>query len=164
VYLVGKGARGEVLSIAYAGAGQHQDAGAKMLHLASNTTSRVISKSISKDGGRTSYRGLVHVASGAKNCRASVVCDALLLDAASRSDTYPTMRVHEPETVLEHEATVERLGAEKLFYLMSRGLSENDARGLLVNGFIDRIVQEIPLEYSIELNRLMNLEMSGSVG
>ncbi|MEP7162439.1 MAG: Fe-S cluster assembly protein SufB [Candidatus Moraniibacteriota bacterium] len=164
VYLAGPGAHGEVLSIAYAGAGQHQDAGAKMIHLASNTTSRVISKSISKDGGRTSYRGLVHVASGAKNCSSSVVCDALLLDEKSRSDTYPTMRVNEPETTIEHEATVEKVGAEKLFYLMSRGISESDARGLLVNGFIEPIVKEIPLEYSIELNRLMNLEMKDSIG
>lgn len=164
VYLAGPGARGEVLSIAYAGAGQHQDAGAKMIHLASHTSSRVISKSISKDGGRTSYRGLVHVAEGAKHCSASVVCDALLLDQHSESDTYPTMRVHEPTTTLEHEATVERIDAEKLLYLMSRGLSEHDARGLLVNGFIEPIVKEIPLEYSIELSRLMNLEMKNSVG
>lgn len=164
VYLTGPGAHGEVLSIAYAGAGQHQDAGAKMMHLASDTTSRIISKSISKDGGRTSYRGLVHVAKGAKHCRASVVCDALLLDPASRSDTYPTMNVHEPESVLEHEATVEKIGADKLFYLMARGISEEDARGLLVNGFIEPIVKEIPLEYSIELNRLMNLEMKESIG
>lgn len=164
VYLVGRGARGKVLSIASAGASQHQDAGAKMLHLASDTSSRIVSKSISKDGGRTSYRGLVHVAEGAKHCRSSVVCDALILDAESRSDTYPTMRVNEPDTVVEHEATVERIGEEKLFYLMSRGLSETDAQGLLVNGFIDPVAREIPLEYSIELNRLINLEMKGSVG
>lgn len=164
VYLAGRGARGEVLSIAYAGRGQHQDTGAKMIHLADNTSSRVISKSISKDGGRTSYRGLVHVAHGAKNCTASVVCDALLLDQHSQTDTYPTMRVNEKSTTLEHEATVERIGEEKLLYLMSRGLSETDAHGLLVNGFIDPIVKEIPLEYSIELSRLMNLEMKNSIG
>lgn len=164
VYLAGRGARGEVLSIAYAGKGQHQDAGAKMVHLASDTTSRVISKSIAKDGGQTSYRGLIHIANGAKNAKASVICDALLLDDASRSDTYPTMRVHEESATLEHEATVERIGEDKLFYLTSRGISKGDAEGLLVNGFIDPIVKEIPLEYSIELNRLINIEMKGSIG
>jgi len=164
VYLTGRGAHGEVLSIAYAGRGQHQDAGAKMVHLAPDTTSRVISKSISKDGGRTSYRGLVHIGRGAKNAKASVVCDALLLDALSRSDTYPTMRIQEKSAVVEHEATVERIGEEKLFYLTSRGIKKEDAEGLLINGFIDPIVKEIPLEYSIELNRLINMEMEGSVG
>lgn len=164
VYLAGRGARGEVLSIAYAGKGQHQDAGAKMVHLASDTTSRVISKSIAKDGGQTSYRGLVHIANGAKNAKASVICDALLLDDASRSDTYPTMRVHEESATLEHEATVERIGEDKLFYLTSRGIGKGDAEGLLVNGFIDPVVKEIPLEYSIELNRLINMEMKGSIG
>jgi Fe-S cluster assembly scaffold protein SufB len=164
VYLAGRGARGEVLSIAYAGAGQHQDAGAKMVHLAPDTTSRVVSKSIAKDGGRTSYRGLVHIAPGAKNAKASVVCDALLLDDISRSDTYPTMRIHEESAELAHEATVERIGEDKLFYLTSRGISEGDAEGLLVNGFIDPVVKEIPLEYSIELNRLIHHEMKGSIG
>jgi Fe-S cluster assembly protein SufB len=164
VYLAGRGARGEVLSIAYAGKDQHQDAGAKMVHLAPNTTSRVVSKSISKDGGRTSYRGLVHIANGATNAKSSVVCDALLLDEASRSDTYPTMSIKEESAVTEHEATVERIGEEKLFYLTSRGISPEDAEGLLVNGFIDPVVKEIPLEYSIELNRLINLEMKGSIG
>ncbi len=164
VYLAGRGARGEVLSIAYAGKGQHQDAGAKMVHMAPNTTSRVISKSISKDGGRTSYRGLVHIASGATGAKASVVCDALLLDHESRSDTYPTMRIKEQSATIEHEATVEKIGEEKLFYLTSRGIKREDAEGMLVNGFIDPVVKEIPLEYSIELNRLINLEMQGSVG
>jgi Fe-S cluster assembly protein SufB len=164
VYLAGRGARGEVLSIAYAGADQHQDAGAKMVHLAPDTTSRVVSKSISKDGGRTSYRGLVHIAQGATNAKSSVICDALLLDEHSRSDTYPTMRVNEETATVEHEATIERIGEEKLFYLMSRGITKNDAEGLLVNGFIDPIVKEIPLEYSIELNRLINLEMQDSIG
>ncbi len=164
VYLAGRGARGEVLSIAYAGKGQHQDAGAKMVHLASDTTSRVVSKSIAKDGGRTSYRGLVHIASGAKNAKASVICDALLLDPHSRSDTYPTMRINEESAELVHEATVERIGTEKLFYLTSRGITKGDAEGLLVNGFIDPVVKEIPLEYSIELNRLINMEMGGSIG
>lgn len=164
VYLAGRGAHGEVLSIAYAGAGQHQDAGAKMVHLAPDTTSRVVSKSISKDGGRTSYRGLVHIASSAKNARASVVCDALLLDDASRSDTYPTMNIKEASAIFEHEASVEKIGAEKLFYLTSRGIKKEDAEGLLVNGFIDPVVKEIPMEYSIELNRLINMEMNGSIG
>jgi Fe-S cluster assembly protein SufB len=164
VYLTGKGARGEVLSIAYAGKGQHQDAGAKMVHMAPNTSSRVISKSISKDGGRTSYRGLVHIGNGATGSKASVVCDALLLDEESRSDTYPTMRVKEQDAIIEHEATVEKIGEEKLFYLTSRGIKKEDAEGMLVNGFIDPVVKEIPLEYSIELNRLINLEMQGSIG
>ncbi len=164
VYLAGRGARGEVLSIAVAGRGQHQDAGAKMLHLAPDTTSRVVSKSISKDGGRTSYRGLVHIAQGATNAKASVVCDALLVDPESRSDTYPTMRVKEATAAIEHEATVERIGEEKLYYLASRGVRREDAEGLLVNGFIDPVAKEIPLEYSIELNRLINLEMKGSIG
>lgn len=164
VYLVGVGARGEVLSIAYAGHKQHQDAGAKMFHFAPNTSSRIVSKSISKDGGRTSYRGLVQVFPGAKNSSVYVSCDALILDETSRSDTYPTMRVKENDVEIQHEATVEKLGEEKLFYLMSRGIKRADAEGLLVNGFIDPITKEIPLEYSIELNRLINLEMTGSVG
>ncbi len=164
VYLAGRGAHGEVLSIAYAGAHQHQDAGAKMIHIAPETTSRIISKSISKDGGRTSYRGVVHIGKGARGAKTSVVCDALILDPESRSDTYPTMRVQEPTARVGHEATVEKISAEKLFYLMSRGLKQSDAEGLLVNGFLEPVVKEIPLEYSIELNRLINLEMEGSVG
>lgn len=164
VYLVGNGARGEVLSIAYAGKNQHQDAGAKMFHLAPNTTSRVVSKSIAKDGGRSSYRGMIHIAPGATNAKASVVCDALLLDEYSRSDTYPTMRIQEPTSIFEHEATVEKIGEEKLYYLMSRGINKAEAESLLVNGFIDPVVKEIPLEYSIELNRLIQLEMEGSIG
>ncbi|HLC95092.1 MAG TPA: Fe-S cluster assembly protein SufB, partial [Patescibacteria group bacterium] len=164
VYLTGRGAHGEVLSIAYAGKEQHQDTGAKMIHIAPHTTSRVISKSISKDGGRTSYRGLIHIGKNAKNAKSSVVCDALILDLSSRSDTYPTMHNQEQSAVIEHEATVEKIGAEKLFYLMSRGMTRHDAEGLLVNGFIDPVVKEIPLEYSIELNRLINMEMEGSVG
>lgn len=163
-YLVGDGARGEVLSIAYAGADQHQDAGAKMIHLAPNTSSRIISKSISGQGGRTSYRGLVQVNPAAKNSSVYVTCDALILDEASRSDTYPTMRVKNQEVDIQHEATVEKLGEEKLFYLASRGIKKSEAEGLLVNGFIDPVTKEIPLEYSIELNRLINLEMAGSVG
>ncbi len=164
VYLMGKKARGEVLSIAFAGANQHQDAGAKMLHFAPQTSSRIISKSISKDGGRTSYRGLVQVFPGAKDAAVYVSCDALILDEASRSDTYPYMKIKENEVTVQHEATVEKLGEEKLLYLMSRGIKRADAEGLLVNGFIKPVTKEIPLEYSIELNRLINLEMSGSVG
>lgn len=164
VYLVGEGARGEVLSIAYAAKDQHQDAGAKMFHLAPNTTSRVISKSIAKNGGRSSYRGMVHIAAGAHGAKASVVCDALLLDDHSRSDTYPTMNIHHNQAQVEHEATVEKIGEEKLLYLQSRGLTQSEAEGLLVNGFIEPITKEIPLEYSLELYRLMNLEMEGSIG
>ena len=164
VYLYGEGARGEVLSIAFAGRNQLQDAGAKMLHFAPNTSSRIVSKSISKDGGRTSYRGLVQVMPWAKNSSVYVSCDALIIDEKSRSDTYPYMKIKESETEIQHEATVEKLGDEKLFYLMSRGLKKVDAEGLLVNGFIEPVAREIPLEYSIELNRLINLEMSGSVG
>lgn len=164
VYLYGNGARGEVLSIAFAGRGQHQDAGAKMFHFAPNTSSRIISKSISKDGGRTSYRGLIQVAPGAKNSSVYVSCDALILDKTSRSDTYPSMRIKENDVAIQHEATVEKLGEEKLLYLMSRGISKSDAEGLLVNGFVKPVTKEIPLEYSIELNRLIQLEMAGSVG
>lgn len=164
VYLMGKGAKGEVLSIAYAGKGQHQDAGAKMFHFAPNTSSRIVSKSISKDGGRTSYRGLVQVMPGAKNSSVYVSCDALLMDEDSRSDTYPFMKIKENEVQVQHEATVEKIGEEKLFYLTSRGIDKAAAEGILVNGFIEPVTREIPLEYSIELNRLMQLEMSGSVG
>lgn len=164
VYLYGDGARGEVLSIAYAGRDQHQDAGAKMIHFGKNTSSRIISKSIAKDGGRTSYRGLVQVAPGATNASVYVSCDALILDDASRSDTYPYIKIKENTAQIQHEATVEKLGEEKLFYLTSRGIKKEDAEGLLVNGFIEPVAKEIPLEYSIELNRLINLEMSGSVG
>ncbi len=164
VILKGRKAHGEVFSIAYAARGQHQDAGAKMYHLASNTSSRIISKSISKDGGRTSYRGLVQVSPGAKNAKVYVSCDALIMDEASRSDTYPYMRINEKDCEIQHEATVEKLGEEKLFYLTSRGIKKPEAESLLVNGFIEPVVKEIPLEYSIELNRLIKLEMAGSVG
>jgi Fe-S cluster assembly protein SufB len=162
--LAGKKARGEVLSIAYASQEQHQDAGAKMIHLAPETSSRIISKSISARGGRASYRGLVQVNSQAKDAKVYVSCDALILDEQSRSDTYPTMRINNNEVDIQHEATVEKIGEEKLFYLMSRGLRKDEAEGMLVNGFIEPITKEIPLEYSIELNRLINLEMAGSVG
>lgn len=164
VYLYGEGARGEVLSIAFAGEGQVQDAGAKMFHFAPNTSSRIISKSISKDGGRTSYRGLVQIAPGATGAQVFTTCDALLLDEKSRSDTYPYMKVKEADISIQHEATVERLSDEKINYLRSRGISQADAESLLVNGFIEPVAREIPLEYSIELNRLIRMEMEGSVG
>ncbi|MFA6005387.1 MAG: Fe-S cluster assembly protein SufB [Patescibacteria group bacterium] len=163
-YLVGEGAKGEVLSIAYAGRGQHQDAGAKMIHLAPHTTSRIVSKSISKDGGRTSYRGLVHVRKGAHHVMSKVVCDALILDEHSRSDTYPTMSIDEQKVKIEHEATVSKIGEEQLFYLQSRGIKKERAEALIVNGFLESVVKELPLEYAVELNRLMIMEMEGSVG
>ncbi|MFN8611472.1 MAG: Fe-S cluster assembly protein SufB [Vulcanimicrobiota bacterium] len=164
VHLMEEGARGEVLSIAYAGKGQHQDAGAKMVHLAPNTASTVLSKSISRDGGRTSYRGLVKVAPDAHNVRVNVRCDALLLDDKSRSDTYPYMEIDNKDVQVGHEATVSKIGDEQLFYLMSRGLSENDAIAMIVNGFFEPFIKELPMEYAVELNRLIQLEMEGSIG
>ena len=164
VFLMGRKARGEVLSIAYAGENQHQDAGGKALHYAPETTSQIISKSISKGGGRTSYRGLVEVFPGAKNCKSKVVCDALILDEASRSDTYPTMKINEPQTQIEHEATVSKVGDEQLFYLESRGIDKGQSESMIVNGFIEPIVKELPLEYAVEMNRLIQLQMEGSVG
>lgn len=164
VYLMGEGARGEVLSIAYAGARQHQDAGGKAVHFAPNTTSKITSKSVSVGGGRASYRGLIQVMPSAKGAKTKVVCDALLIDDASRSDTYPTMDIRTNDTQIEHEATVSKIGDEQLFYLMSRGLSKADAEAMIVNGFIEPIVKELPLEYAVELNRLIQLEMEGSVG
>jgi Fe-S cluster assembly protein SufB len=164
VHLMEEGARGEVLSIAYAGKGQHQDAGAKMVHCAPNTSSTVLSKSISKDGGRTSYRGLVKVLPGADNVKCNIRCDALLLDDHSRSDTYPYMEIDNKNTNVGHEATVSKIGDEQLFYLMSRGLSENDAIAMIVNGFFEPFTKELPMEYAVELNRLIQLEMEGSIG
>ncbi|KKS05388.1 MAG: FeS assembly protein SufB, partial [candidate division WWE3 bacterium GW2011_GWE1_41_27] len=163
-YLIGEGARGEVLSIAYASKGQHQDAGAKMIHAAPNTSSSIVSKSVSLRGGRTSYRGLVDVTLAAPNSKSRVECDALILDSISATDTFPTMRINESSANVEHEATVSKIGEEKLFYLMSRGLTENEAMGLIVSGFIEPIVRELPMEYAVELNRLIELEMEGSVG
>ncbi len=162
--LAGRRARGETLSIAMAGEGQHQDAGAKMIHLAPETTSQIISKSISKNGGRASYRGLVKISKGAKGARSKVVCDALILDGLSRSDTYPTNLILENEVTLEHEATVSRVGEDQLFYLMSRGLPEHEAEAMIVNGFLEPVMKQIPLEYAVEMNRLVELEMEGSVG
>lgn len=164
INLVGEGAKGEILSVALAGNNQHQDAGAKVIHTAPNTTSRITSKSISKDGGRASYRGLVKIDPSADNCKVSVECDALILDENSRSDTYPTMEIKNKNVVIEHEARVSKVAEEQIFYLTSRGLSEDEARLLIVNGFINPFVKELPMEYAIELNRLIQLEMEGSVG
>ena len=164
VYLMGRGARGEVLSVAFAGDGQHQDAGAKMVHAAPDTSSVITSKSISKGSGRTSYRGLVKVVPGATNAKSTVRCDALMLDPAARSDTYPTMEIDEKRVQIGHEATVSKIGDEQLFYAMSRGLTEPEAMMMIVNGFIEPFVKELPLEYAVELNRLVQLEMEGAVG
>ena len=164
IYLMEEGARGEVLSIALAGKGQHQDAGAKAVHLASNTTSKITSKSISKDGGRSSYRGLVKVLKGCKNVKSSVNCDALLLDKDSRSDTYPSIEIDEPSATIAHEARVGRIGDDEIFYLTSRGLSEAEALTMIVLGFLQPFTKTLPLEYSVELNRLIEMEMENSVG
>ena len=164
VYMMEPGARGEILSIAFAGDGQHQDAGAKLVHCAPNTTGQIISKSISKNGGRSSYRGLVRVEKGAKNAKCKVVCDALILDPASRSDTYPYIEVDEQDVSIGHEASVSRIGEEQLFYLRSRGLTEAESSTMIVNGFIEPLVKELPMEYAIEMNRLIELQMEGSVG
>src|SRR5215469_8089160 len=164
VYLNGKGAKGEVLSLALAGAGQHQDAGGKAFHFAPYTTSTITSKSVSLNGGRCSYRGMVKIVNGAKGSKSFVRCDALLLDEVSRSDTYPVNIINEEDVTLGHEAAVSKVGEQQLFYLMSRGLSEAQATSLIVNGFIEPIVKELPLEYAVELNRLINLSMEGSVG
>jgi Fe-S cluster assembly protein SufB len=164
VHLLGENARGEVYSLAVAKGKQHQDTGAKMVHCAPNTRSTIISKSISKDGGQTSYRGLVKINKGAKNSISKVSCDALILDKDSRSDTYPTNVINESDSSLSHEATVSKIGEEQLFYMMSRGLSEEEANSMIVNGFADPIIKKLPLEYALELNRLLEVEMTGSVG
>jgi len=164
IWLLGERAHGEVLSIAFAGAGQHQDAGGKVVHVAPNTTSLITSKSISKNGGRAGYRGLLQVAKGAKNAKSKVVCDALILDPDSRSDTYPYIDIDEDEVDIGHEATVSKIGDEQLFYLMSRGLSDAQASAMVVSGFVEPIVKELPLEYAIEMNRLIHIQMEGSVG
>ncbi|CAN5127942.1 Fe-S cluster assembly protein SufB [soil metagenome] len=163
-YLLGEGAVGETLSIAFAGEGQHQDAGAKMVHAAPRTTSNIVSKSVARGGGRTSYRGLVQVQEGAYGSKSNVVCDALLVDTISRSDTYPYVDVREDDVSLGHEATVSKVGEDQLFYLMSRGLSEQEAMAMVVRGFVEPIARELPMEYALELNRLIELQMEGSVG
>ncbi|HUV15978.1 MAG TPA: Fe-S cluster assembly protein SufB [Pelolinea sp.] len=163
-YLMEPGAHGEILSMAFAGAGQTQDAGGKMIHLAPRTTSKVTSKSISKSGGRSSFRGLLYVKDGAQNSKANVVCDALILDSQSRSDTYPTIESAEDEVSIAHEASVSKVSDEQLFYLKSRGLSDEEATTMVVSGFIEPLVKELPMEYAVEMNRLIQLQMEGSVG
>jgi Fe-S cluster assembly protein SufB len=164
VYLMEPGARGEVLSIAFAGKGQHQDAGAKMVHVAPNTSSAITSKSISKNGGRASYRGLLKVHKGCHDVKSNVRCDALLMDELSRTDTYPYIEIEEDQVSIAHEATVSKVSEEQLFYLRSRGLSDHEATMMIVNGFIEPIVKELPMEYAVEMNRLIAMEMEGSVG
>ena len=164
VILAGEGAHGEVLSIAFAGPGQHQDAGAKITHLAPKTTSQIISKSISRGGGRASYRGLLKIVEGADDVKSNVVCDALLLDDRSRSDTYPTIEVDAKRVTMGHEASVSRVGEDQLFYAMSRGLNEDEANAMIVNGFIEPLVKELPMEYALELNRLIQIQLEGSIG
>jgi len=164
IYLMGEGARGEILSMAFAGEGQHQDAGAKVIHVAPNTTSVVTNKSVTAHGGKTTYRGLVEIHKGATGAKTRVKCDALIMDDKSSSDTKPTMKIDEQLSTVEHEASVSKIGEEQLFYAMSRGLSEADATAMIVNGFFDFFVKELPMEYAVELNRLVKLEMEGAVG
>jgi len=164
IYLLGPEAHGETLSIAFAGKGQHQDAGSKIIHGAPKTTSSIFAKSISKDGGRGTYRGLLEVAKGATEARSKVVCDALLLDEESRSDTYPTIRIDENDANVGHEASVSKIGEEQLFYLQAHGISEEEASKTIVNGFIEPITKELPMEYAVEMNRLIELQMEGSIG
>ena len=164
VYLMGERAYGETLSIAFAGKNQHQDTGAKMVHLAPNTTSKITSKSVSRLNGRSTYRGLLNVAKGATNVKSSVRCDALLLDDTSKTDTYPYMEINQEDATITHEATVGKIGDEQIFYLMTRGFSEEEALTLIVNGFMEPFTKELPMEYAVELNRLIKLEMDGSVG
>ena len=163
-YLMEPGAHGEMLSMAFAGPGQHQDSGSKMVHFAPNTTSKITSKSISRGGGRSSYRGLLKVYKGATGTRSNATCDALILDPQSRSDTYPYIEIDEKDVTIGHEASVSRVGEEQLFYLMSRGLSKEDATTMVVSGFIEPLVKELPMEYAVEMNRLIQLQMEGSVG
>ncbi len=164
VWLMGEHAKGEVLSIAFAGNGQHQDAGAKMVHCAPNTSSTIVSKSVARGGGRTSYRGLVQIQEGAHGSRSTVKCDALLVDQISRSDTYPYVDVREDDVSMGHEATVSKIGEDQLFYLMSRGMTEDEAMAMVVRGFVEPIARELPMEYALELNRLIELQMEGAVG
>jgi len=164
VILKGEGAHAEVISVAYANNTQHQDTGAKIHHLASNTTSNILSKSISKGGGRTSYRGLVKVSKKASGCKSNVVCDALLMDRKSRADTYPTMEISNSDCITEHEASVSKISDEQVFYLMSRGHTKMEAQGLIVNGFFDPFTKELPMEYAMEMTKLLEMEMEGSIG
>ncbi|MBX6389500.1 MAG: Fe-S cluster assembly protein SufB [Frankia sp.] len=164
VWLLGEHARGEVLSVAFAGPGQHQDAGAKMVHAAPHTSSQIVSKSVARGGGRTSYRGLVQIQEGATAAKSTVRCDALLVDTVSRSDTYPYVDVREDDASIGHEASVSKVGEDQLFYLMSRGLAEDEAMAMIVRGFVEPIARELPMEYALELNRLIELQMEGAVG
>jgi Fe-S cluster assembly protein SufB len=164
VWLMGEHAKGETLSVAFAGEGQHQDAGAKMLHMAPNTSSSIVSKSVARGGGRTSYRGLVQVMPRAVHSASTVRCDALLIDTVSRSDTYPYVDVRNDDVSMGHEATVSKVSEDQLFYLMSRGMSEEEAMAMIVRGFIEPIARELPMEYALELNRLIELQMEGAVG
>jgi len=164
IYLMGPKAYGETLSIAFAGKGQHQDTGAKMVHMAPDTTSKITSKSVSRSNGRSTYRGLLHVAKGATNVKSTVRCDALLLDETSKTDTYPYMEINQEDATVTHEATVGKIGDEQIFYLMTRGFSEEEALSLIVNGFMEPFTKELPMEYAVELNRLIKLEMDNSVG
>jgi Fe-S cluster assembly protein SufB len=164
VFMMGAHSKGETLSIAFAGEGQHQDAGAKMVHAAPYTSSTIISKSVARGGGRTSYRGLVQVQEGAHHSKSTVKCDALLIDTISRSDTYPYVDVREDDVEMGHEATVSRVSDDQLFYLMSRGLGEDEAMAMIVRGFIEPIARELPMEYALELNRLIEMQMEGAVG
>ena len=164
VYLLGKNARAELLSVAFAGKGQHQDTGAKAVHLAPNTTSRITSKSVSRDNGRSTYRGLLHVAKGAINVKSTVRCDALLIDEISRTDTYPYIEVNEDDATITHEASVGKIGDDQIFYLMSRGFTESEALNLIVTGFLEVFTKTLPMEYAVEFNRMIQLEMEGAVG
>ena len=164
VFLMGEHAKGETLSVAFAGEGQHQDAGSKMVHAAPNTSSTIVSKSVARGGGRTSYRGLVQIMEGAHGSKSSVVCDALLVDTISRSDTYPYVDIREDDVTMGHEATVSKVSEDQMFYLMSRGMSETEAMAMIVRGFVEPIAKELPMEYALELNRLIELQMEGAVG
>jgi len=164
VILKGEGAHAEIISVAYAKGKQHQDTGSKVIHMAPNTTSNILAKSISKEGGRSSYRGLVKISKNAHNSRSKIVCDAIMLDKDSRSDTYPTMEIENSSADIEHEASVSKVSGEQLFYLMSRGFTEQDAMGLIVNGFFEPFTKELPMDYAVELNHLLEMEMKGSIG
>ena len=164
VYLLGRHAKGETLSIAFAGEGQHQDAGAKMVHAAPDTSSSIVSKSVARGGGRTSYRGLIQINEGAHGAKSTVRCDALLVDTISRSDTYPYVDVREDDVQMGHEATVSKVSDDQLFYLQSRGMAEDEAMAMIVRGFVEPIARELPMEYALELNRLIELQMEGAVG
>ena len=164
VFLMGEHAKGETLSVAFAGEGQHQDAGSKMVHAAPNTSSTIVSKSVARGGGRTSYRGLIQINEGAHGSKSNVLCDALLVDQISRSDTYPYVDIREDDVSMGHEASVSKVSDDQLFYLMSRGMEQDEAMAMIVRGFIEPIAKELPMEYALELNRLIELQMEGAVG